>query len=63
MIKKVLEMAGKKVGLIGTIGAMIGEEHLPSKIQHRNPTNYTACLLPWWRLAANMWSWKFLPRG
>lgn len=27
MIKKVLEMAGKKVGLIGTIGAMIGEEH------------------------------------
>ena len=31
MIKKVLEMAGKKVGLIGTIGAMIGEEHLPSK--------------------------------
>ena len=25
MIKKVLEMAGKKVGLIGTIGAMIGE--------------------------------------
>ena len=31
MIKKVLEMAGKKVGLIGTIGAMVGEEHLPSK--------------------------------
>ena len=54
MIKKVLEMAGKKVGLIGTFH---------QKIQLRNPTNYTACLLPWWKLAVNMWSWKFLPRG
>ena len=38
MIKKVLEMAGKKVGLIGTIGAMIGEEHLPSK--NKTPESY-----------------------
>lgn len=38
MIKKVLEMAGKKVGLIGTIGAMIGEEHLPSK--NTTPESY-----------------------
>lgn len=29
MVKSVLEMAGKKVGLIGTIGAMIGDEHIP----------------------------------
>lgn len=64
MIKKVLEMAGKKVGLIGTIGAMgWGKNIFHQKIQHRNPTNYTACLLPWWKLAVNMWSWKFLPRG
>lgn len=38
MIKKVLEMAGKKVGLIGTIGAMVGEEHLPSK--NTTPESY-----------------------
>ena len=38
MIKKVLEMAGKKVGLIGTIGVMIGEEHLPSK--NTTPESY-----------------------
>jgi UDP-N-acetylmuramoyl-L-alanyl-D-glutamate--2,6-diaminopimelate ligase len=38
MIKNVLEMAGKKVGLIGTIGAMIGEEHLPSK--NTTPESY-----------------------
>ena len=38
MIKKVLEMAGKKVGLIGTIGSMIGEEHLPSK--NTTPESY-----------------------
>ena len=38
MIKKVLEMAGKKVGLIGTIGALIGEEHLPSK--NTTPESY-----------------------
>jgi UDP-N-acetylmuramoyl-L-alanyl-D-glutamate--2,6-diaminopimelate ligase len=38
MIKSVLEMAGKKVGLIGTIGAMIGDEHLPSK--NTTPESY-----------------------
>lgn len=38
MIKSVLEEAGKKVGLIGTIGAMIGEEHLPSK--NTTPESY-----------------------
>lgn len=32
MVKSVLEMAGKKVGLIGTIGAMIGSERIPSNL-------------------------------
>lgn len=54
MIKNVLEAAGKKVGLIGTIGAMIGDEKIPSKTQHRNPTNCTACLHLWWRQAVSM---------
>ena len=31
-------MAGKKVGLIGTIGAMIGDEHIPSK--NTTPESY-----------------------
>ena len=38
MIKSVLEMAGKKVGLIGTIGALIGDEKLPSK--NTTPESY-----------------------
>lgn len=38
MIKKVLEMADKKVGLIGTIGALIGDEMLPSK--NTTPESY-----------------------
>ena len=40
-----------------------GKNIFRPKTRHRNPTNYTACLLPWWKLAVNMWSWKFLPRG
>ena len=38
MIKGVLEEAGKKVGLIGTIGALIGEEKLASK--NTTPESY-----------------------
>ena len=38
MIKNVLEMAGKKVGLIGTIGVLIGDEQTPSK--HTTPESY-----------------------
>ena len=38
MIKSVLEEAGKKVGLIGTIGALIGEEALPAK--NTTPESY-----------------------
>ncbi|MGN0349504.1 MAG: UDP-N-acetylmuramoyl-L-alanyl-D-glutamate--2,6-diaminopimelate ligase [Roseburia sp.] len=32
MVKSVLEMAGKKVGLIGTIGAMIGDRQIPCNL-------------------------------
>lgn len=38
MIKGVLEEAGKKVGLIGTIGALIGEEKIASK--NTTPESY-----------------------
>lgn len=38
MIKRVLEMAGKKVGLIGTIGMQIGDEKIPSK--NTTPESY-----------------------
>ena len=38
MIKNVLELAGKKVGLIGTIGALIGEEQFPAK--NTTPESY-----------------------
>lgn len=38
MIKKILETEGKKVGLIGTIGVLIGDEQIPSK--HTTPESY-----------------------
>lgn len=38
MIKSVLEQAGKKVGLIGTIGALVGDEQMPSK--NTTPESY-----------------------
>ena len=38
MIKSVLEEAGKKVGLIGTIGALIGEKQIPAK--NTTPESY-----------------------
>ena len=38
MIKSMLEEAGKKVGLIGTIGIMIGDEKIPAK--NTTPESY-----------------------
>ncbi|MGN1157673.1 MAG: UDP-N-acetylmuramoyl-L-alanyl-D-glutamate--2,6-diaminopimelate ligase [Agathobacter sp.] len=38
MIKEILEEAGKKVGMIGTIGAFIGEEKIPTK--NTTPESY-----------------------
>lgn len=38
MMKSVLETAGRKVGLIGTIGALVGQEPLPSK--NTTPESY-----------------------
>ncbi len=38
MIKTVLEAAGKKTGLIGTNGAVIGEEHIPT--MNTTPESY-----------------------
>ena len=38
LIKSILEHAGKKVGLIGTIETIIGDEHIPSK--NTTPESY-----------------------
>ena len=38
MVKSVLEAAGKKVGLIGTIGALVGDKMLPTK--NTTPESY-----------------------
>ena len=38
MIKKILECSGQKVGMIGTIGAFIGQEKLPTK--NTTPESY-----------------------
>ncbi len=39
MIQNTLELAGYKTGLIGTIEAIIGEEHIPAN--HTTPESYT----------------------
>lgn len=39
MIRSILESAGHKVGLIGTIEAIIGEEHIPAA--NTTPESYT----------------------
>lgn len=38
MIKAILEVSGKKVGVIGTMGAFIGSEHIPTK--NTTPESY-----------------------
>lgn len=38
MIKSILEHAGKRVGVIGTMGAYIGDEHIPTK--NTTPESY-----------------------
>lgn len=38
MIKKILEMAGKKVGMIGTMGAFVGAEKIP--VKNTTPESY-----------------------
>lgn len=38
MMKKILEMAGHKVGLIGTIEVLIGEKHIP--VNNTTPESY-----------------------
>lgn len=38
MIKKILEAAGEKVGMIGTLGAYLGEEKIPTK--NTTPESY-----------------------
>ena len=52
MIKAILEAAGQKTGLIGTNGAVIGENHYPTKIRRRNPTFCKNILQKWWKRAA-----------
>ena len=58
MVKAILEAAGRKVGMIGTIGALIGQEKVPTKTPPRSPMSCTPCLPGWWRRAAPTWSWR-----
>ena len=40
MVKKILEEAGNKVGMIGTNGAFIGEEKVPVEIKNTTPESF-----------------------
>ncbi|MBQ8507013.1 MAG: UDP-N-acetylmuramoyl-L-alanyl-D-glutamate--2,6-diaminopimelate ligase [Clostridia bacterium] len=44
LIKSILEEAGKKVGLIGTVCSMIGEEVIPAKLTTPDPIDTQAML-------------------
>lgn len=62
MIKSILEGVGHKVGLIGTIEAIIGEEVIPQRIRHRNLIPFISILPKWWKPAVTAWSWRCHPR-
>lgn len=47
MIRSILESAGHKVGLIGTIEAIIGEEHIPAANTTRSLTPCSLILTGW----------------
>ena len=47
MIKSILESAGHKVGLIGTIETVIGDEHIPQSTRHRSHTLCSPILIRW----------------
>lgn len=44
LVKAILEEAGKKVGLIGTVCSMIGEETIPAKLTTPDPVDTQAML-------------------
>lgn len=44
LLKSILEEAGKKVGLIGTVCSMIGEETIPAKLTTPDPVDTQAML-------------------
>lgn len=62
MIKSILEGVGHKVGLIGTIEAIIGEEVIPAA--NTTPESYTIhqYFAKWWKPAVTAWSWRCHPR-
>ncbi len=47
MIKSILEETGHKVGLIGTIEAIIGEKRSLQPIRHRSPIRSISILQRW----------------
>lgn len=58
MIRGILEKAGKPTGLIGTIEAIIGDQHIPPSTPPRSPSWCRSTLRRWWRLESSTWSWR-----
>ncbi len=44
LVKQILDRAGKKTGLIGTTGSMIGDEQLPGTLTTPDPTDFQSLL-------------------
>jgi len=44
LVKSILEKAGYKTGLIGTVGSMIGETHIPTALTTPDPTDFQSLL-------------------
>ena len=49
MLKAILEAAGHRVGMIGTIGAVIAGEKVKTRNTTRSPMSSTPCFAGWWR--------------
>lgn len=54
MIKSILDSVGYKVGLIGTIEAIIGDKKIPAAKYFRSPTRSRSILHRWWKRAATV---------
>ena len=63
LVKSILENAGHKTGLIGTIETVIGDTRISVlPIPHPNPIWCRNTLQKWQRRAVTVWSWRFPPR-
>ena len=63
MVKSILEHAGFKTGIIGTVGCEIGDEKYPTTNTTPKAMRFRNSFIPWRKRAVPMRSWSVLPRA